>query len=552
MLLPPFPRLLSYAAALAGLLAAAAWAAPDAAYDLGTRRELFADGFLVDRLSGGAELRLHHPEPREIVLVHDAPWEGNHSLNYSVFRDGDRYRMYYSTTMVAMQPDPAAPPGAPPVRRQRAPSFCCYAESDDGTRWRKPALGLVEFGGSRANNILFQREQLGALTTEPAAIAVMKDGNPAAPPEARYKAFVLGLVPGDAYRGLLAYQSPDGIHWRPLQTEPILTAGSFDGQNVVFWDAARGRYRAYWRAYYDPVTGRPAAGFGGLRGFRTGTSADLRHWDEIADLAYPGSPPQHLYTSQVQPYPRAPHLYVGFPSRYVEPLQRGSLAEATAPAGPDRTRRWPASLRALPELADRELRAGISERFGSALTEGMFMAGRDGVTFRRWDEAFIRPGIERPGTWTSGQNYLSWPLVETASALAGAPPELSLYGSESYWTGTSSEARRYSLRLDGFVSVWAPYRGGEVVTRPVRFAGRRLTLNFATSAAGGVQVEIQDLAGRALPGFAREDCAPLFGDTLERAVAWGPGADLAALAGRPVRLCFVLRDADLYAFQFQE
>ncbi|MBT5885102.1 MAG: hypothetical protein HOH50_12815, partial [Planctomycetaceae bacterium] len=45
-----------------------------AAIDIGARRELFIDSFLIDRFVGKAEQRLHKPIPREIAIVHDAPW----------------------------------------------------------------------------------------------------------------------------------------------------------------------------------------------------------------------------------------------------------------------------------------------------------------------------------------------------------------------------------------------------------------------------------------------------------------------------------------------
>ena len=47
------------------------------------------------------------------------------------------------------------------------------------------------------------------------------------------------------------------------------------------------------------------------------------------------------------------------------------------------------------------------------------------------------------------------------------------------------------------------------------------------------------------------DCPEVFGDELERPVSWG-AADLDKLSGRPVRLRFALRDADLFSFQFSE
>ena len=50
-------------------------AQPAGATDIGSRRELFVDEALVERVTGKAELRLHQPVPQEIVIVHDAPWE---------------------------------------------------------------------------------------------------------------------------------------------------------------------------------------------------------------------------------------------------------------------------------------------------------------------------------------------------------------------------------------------------------------------------------------------------------------------------------------------
>jgi hypothetical protein len=178
------------------------------------------------------------------------------------------------------------------------------------------------------------------------------------------------------------------------------------------------------------------------------------------------------------------------------------------------------------------------------------MSSRDGVHFERWNEAFLRPGPERTETWIYGHQFIAWNAVETPSALPGAPPEMSLYASEGSWHGPGNALRRYTLRLDGFVSVNAPLSGGELLTRPIRFSGSQLALNFATSAAGDIRVEIQDADGQALPGFRLEDCSPVFGDTLERTVTWSGGSDVSGLAGRAVRLRFVLRDADLYAFGF--
>src|SRR4051812_8806421 len=89
---------------------------PGAPIDLGTRRELFVDDLLMERLSGKADLRLQHPQPREQVLVHDAPWEGSGSGYHSVFQDGDLYRMYYKAWHLDVSPGK--------VRTDTHPLYC--------------------------------------------------------------------------------------------------------------------------------------------------------------------------------------------------------------------------------------------------------------------------------------------------------------------------------------------------------------------------------------------------------------------------------------------
>ena len=54
-----------------------------------------ADDYVIDRLTGDAKKVLQLPEPKEVVLINDAPWEGNISGYYVVFQDGDGYKMYY-------------------------------------------------------------------------------------------------------------------------------------------------------------------------------------------------------------------------------------------------------------------------------------------------------------------------------------------------------------------------------------------------------------------------------------------------------------------------
>jgi hypothetical protein len=169
--------------------------------------------------------------------------------------------------------------------------------------------------------------------------------------------------------------------------------------------------------------------------------------------------------------------------------------------------------------------------------------------FRRWGEAFLRPGL-RANNWAYGDNYIAWHVVETVSDTPGNPPELSLYATEDYFTGHDAKLRRYTLRLDGFVSLHAPLSGGSMVTKPITFDGDSLTINYATSAAGSVRIELQDAYGAPIPGYAREQCDEIYGDQLNRTVTWQGNGNVRQLAGAPVRMLVQLKDADLYSFQF--
>jgi len=176
------------------------------------------------------------------------------------------------------------------------------------------------------------------------------------------------------------------------------------------------------------------------------------------------------------------------------------------------------------------------------------MSSRDGLHWQRWTEAFVRPGLLRDA-WFNRNNMIAWGLILTEPG-RGDEPELSLYVSEGYYTPRCC-LRRYTLRQDGFVSVHAGTRGGEFITRPIRFTGNKLFINFSTSAAGSVQVELQGKNGKPLPGFSMRDCPVMYGDALNEPVAWKGGADLAGLEGKPVKLRFIMRDADIFAVQFK-
>ncbi|MEO6647357.1 MAG: hypothetical protein ABIN89_13275 [Chitinophagaceae bacterium] len=506
--------------------------------EVGSQRQLFVDDFLVDKLLGKAELRLHNPTPQNIVLETNEPWEGNGTNYVTVFMDESKYRMYYRACHYSYLGGKDRP---------NSRDIYCYAESTDGIHWIKPELGIISWNGSKKNNIII--DGVGGHAFSP-----FKDANPQCKRDARYKALGYGR---SSKHGLYAFKSADGIHWQLMDTLPVITKGAFDSQNLAFWDARRSQYRGYHRDFRgkDDVDLINAGADEG-RDIRTETSDDFLHWTEPVFLDYsaivdpgikkdimvtvsntqvnkvPSERVSELYTNQIMPYYRAPDLLIGFPTRYAD-------------------RGWTESAKALPRYDYRQVRAKESRREGTAVTEGMIISSHDRKHFSVWPESFLRPGLRNSNTWFYGDMYQNWGLVETKSMIVDAPPEISLYATERALQEKGVILRRYTLRLDGFVSVNAPLAGGEVVTKLIKFTGSKLMLNLSTSAAGSVRVEIQNADGQALPGFSLGDCPEIYGDDLERAVVWKGNADLAGISGKAVRVRFVVSDADVYSFIFK-
>ncbi|MBM4037565.1 MAG: hypothetical protein FJ290_03540 [Planctomycetes bacterium] len=288
---------------------ALAMAEADAAepVDIGSRRELFVDDHLIDRMEN-ARLILHHPQPREVVLEFDQPWEGIYSGYETVIKDGEVFRFYYR--------------GMPEARHALDVEVTCVAESRDGIRWTKPKLGIYEVRGTKDNNVVLARSR-GCHNLAP-----FVDTNPAARTEQRYKA--LG---GTGEPGLLAFVSPDGLHWKQLQNDPVITKGAFDSQNNAFWSAAEEQYVCYFRVFRD-----------GKRWIARTTSKDFVNWTEPTDLDLDGKPREHLYTNQIHPYVRAPHIYLGLPTRFFPGRRVVTEEEARRVGTPTSTRCVSASL----------------------------------------------------------------------------------------------------------------------------------------------------------------------------------------------------------------
>lgn len=477
--------------AIVGLLCCAA-SGESTTIDIGSRRELFVDHYLIGALHN-ATLKLHQPVQAETAITRDRPWEGYFAFGYmTVLKDNNSYRLYYRSY-----------PGGESLDGESREMTCC-AESADGIHWTKPEFGLFDFCGTKKNNIV-----LANMPPYTHNLAPFLDARPGTPAAERYKAMG-GTFPG----GLCAFVSADGIRWKKLQERPVLVIDKvgLDSQNVAFWSDSEKCYVCYFRTLPE-----------GVRAIARATSPDFVHWSKPVQMTLGDAgtkPPENLYTNQTQPYFRAPHIYIATAARFMQ--GRRVLTDAqVAQLGIGKDCRW---------LQD-------------DCSDAVLMSTRGGDHYdRTFMDAWITPGAGLRN-WVSRSNYAGWGIVPTG------PAEMSLYVGR-HNAQKSAHVVRYTLRTDSFVSVRADYHGGEMVTRPFVFSGKSLEINYSTSAAGYVCVEVQDITGKPLPGLCWNECPEIIGDQIERTVCWKQGSDLAQLAGRPIRLRFVMKEADLYSIRF--
>ena len=487
--------------------------------DLGSRREFFWDDYLVEPAMTTALPRLIQPTWKGTDFRFDHELDIR-SISYPLLlKAEDGWRLYY----VGWQ--------------KGGISRLLVLTSPDGKAWTRPNLGLHSYNGSTDNNIVLDVEDFRD------NMFIFRDTNPACPREAQYKAVCRGTAEcpdGVRREGLWCLVSEDGYRFR--RSHLMSVKGVFDTMNTAFWDGSR--YVCYIRNYHNIPPERIGGGMDssgvwdlnqrciptedmnkGIRDVRAMYSDDFVKWTDPKLITFSDGLDFPLYTNAITIYGRAPHVRIGFPTRYCErPAWSPNFDQLSDP----QNRR---------ELIQRY----NSQREGLAITDCIFMWSRDGENWDRSMEAFMTPGYEHAHNWVYGDCYPAYSFLDDGSE------NLTMYTIDYHGScDTPSPLNRYVIRKDGFACYMAGGKEAVLVTKPLTFTGSKLHLNFATSAYGSIYVEVLDAEGKPLSGRSFE----IFGDTIDREIFFEDGTDFAPFAGMPVRLRFTMLDAKIFSLYF--
>ena len=376
-----------------------------------------------------------------------------------------------------------------------------YAESDDGIVWRKPRLGLTDFAGSKANNLV----DLGTRGWAHGQ-SVMKD--PAAPPEARYKMVSCGC---DKERSVATAISPDGLRW--TWVEPILTGNNSDTQNILHYNPHTQRYVLYTRQTDGGMHRR------GVNRTESPAFGSFPPSVPVLECSPLDPPDVDFYCNGYSPWPEADAAHVMRFSLYSHVSDTVTVHLATSRD----ERLWHRPLGRTPWLIPAAApRPQLACVYACA---GIVPTGA--------------------GEW---------------STYAGAIRHGHNHAEEGYGGTTADEGLiRVPMREDGFMSLAAPGHG-QFWTVPFRLTAKALAVNACVRYSGYVKCEVLEAGlgdtgeavtiGRPIPGYSLDDCAPVTGGAVSTPLSWR-GGGLDALAGRSVRLRFALFKTDLFAVRFE-
>jgi len=408
---------------------------------LGTRHELFLDGWLIDTMDH-IELGQVPPERKEKILELNKPWEGRFCTYLSVVQPpgtGQIY-MYYRATDI----------------QRGGHEYTCLAISDDGIHFKRFENGL--------NNIVVKG------ITGCHNFAPFYDTNPDCAEGERFKAVAFSQHSHGEKPTLSAFHSQDGIEWHLYEGGPIIEDGVFDSLNTAFWDESIKKYRCYSRYFKKSEEEikrnfKPKGRFEaeeGLRGIQSSISDDFRNWSAPVPNTYNGREPgqmQSFYTNAARPVPGAPHQLVAFPMRF----------------HPDRQK--------VPEAPN-----------GLGCSDCVMLSSRDGIDWQmRSNRAWIYPNMDREN-WTN-RNYV------VSAGIAEAAAHFNVYVMEHYgWDDISIV--RYAVPKMRLGYVYS--EDGSFITRQFVLEGDRLTFNYNTSAFGTLYVTVLDENKKPIEGYEYE------------------------------------------------
>jgi hypothetical protein len=462
--------------------------------DIKDRREFFWDDFLIDKERTSAKPKLHRLTDKEIVIEHDSPWESGDTIYYNIVKDDGLYRMYYlANRYMGYKKE---------IKFENSPMVVCCAISTDGIKWEKPDFGICEFEGSKNNNIILDHRS-GDFDN----FFVFKDTNPGCPDNEKFKG--IGR-PARNPAELWCFVSADGIDFQKAWM--MTDKGKFDTLNTAFWDVHKNKYFCYIRDFHN-----------GIRDIRYMISDDFKTWTDPVLLDFGSGDDYPLYTNVISPYYRGDHIYTGFPSRYVE------------------RKEWSANFDQLSNPGYRKVLIELLPRLGLATTDCVFMTSRDGIRWNRFDEAFMTPGPEHMYNWVYGDCYPALGMIETPQEPPCNDTEISMYVFENHFFPVTSKLRRYTIRKDGFVSYNSGYKQSALITKPFVFTGKRMSLNFSTSAIGWIKIKVR-CGGKEL------ESVELFGDNTDRTVYFKEG-DISEFSRRTVIMEMTMSDADVFSFK---
>ncbi|MBQ7649747.1 MAG: hypothetical protein IJS15_02250 [Victivallales bacterium] len=437
-------------------------------YDVTGKRELFIDTFLIDNMRNML-LSPHYP-----VELPSSPTKPCGAY-VTIMKTPRNYWLYYRNTDGVYQGD---------MYNNHPGEYVGVAQSTDGLTWELPQLNRFPGKPVPGNTLIYGKD---AITHN---FVPFYDTNPACKPAERYKA-VAGVR---ETKGLFAFHSADGLNWRQYGDAPIVAyepekngGHMLDSQNVVFYSECEQCYVMYIRVW------KTADGFEHLRSFAKVTSRDFLHWSEPEYLTV-NRKDEHLYVSGLEPYARAPHIYVGAATRYFG--DRGSATDVT------------------------------------------FIFSRNGRgVVRPCPGPWIKPGLD-PERWQDRMNYIAWGMVQNGD------DEIIMYHNR--------KPLMYKFRTDGFVSLSsAGLKTGSFMTKVLSRRGGALEFNLSTSAGGFFQAEICDKNGNPVPGFSFRNMKPYWGDAIRWEPDWN-GRKISELPHMRFRLHIKMRECDLFSVNFPE